>query len=659
MLSVSEIQSIIERILSKTYNEEDIRNLENTLLYNEEFENLREVLLIRGNKNVLQIGNKNINIGKARDIQIGNNIYQAPSVKAIQEALHDSVLKGLSEGFQGLSPKDFRGNYSLKESIIYRHLMGVNEYPTLSFLQDEFPEKLKTILGINNTPIIYSNDILTRLEKFSIESGNEYLISYFFKGASIKYNINNNNYTRTGNCHMNELRKEEFIQSKEDFEKDTLEYAREEQNFEFTPVAARFQSDLEDAEWTSILQYNYDVKSGSVLQYPKMSLIRSIGRKDVWIKRIINQNPESRGFLLFEYLYIEDFNHRIPGNCGFEFKLAHCIPPSPYLRFVDLKNVQEKPVKIESINFNVLEEEEYKITNVDNRRELLKSGRRVDQNINITLNSQEHLLIPIEFGFDTKSHQNGFSLSYQELSEKLVDFINKKLYISKVPEELSLFYDFVKALNNKNMHLLDVYDFCPEEVNSLVTDAVKLSQEFLAKIKPAKDLFASIPRKFAVGSFMDIVSLQVDGKEEKIEAPNDTPKFSISVYFAYGSCPYLLVYNSKKGYWIELGTILRGKEHKILQHTEIYNLGENISRIKIEERDKEITYIESLSIIYIDFKTGVEQEAIPSLTDLAKKEEGYFVLRQGESMEINLENMIPAEALNIKLKINGYYKILD
>jgi hypothetical protein len=159
---------------------------------------------------------------------------------------------------------------------------------------------------------------------------------------------------------------------------------------------------------------------------------------------------------------------------------------------------------------------------------------------------------------------------------------------------------------------------------------------------------------------MDIISLQVDGKEEKIDAPNDTPKFSMSAYFAYGSCPYLLVYNSKKGYWIELGTILRGKEHKFLQNSEIYNLGENISKIKIEERDREITYIESLSIIYTTSKNSQkEQEAIPLLTDLATREEGYFVLHQGQSMEIDLENLIPADALNVKLKLNGYYKIIQ
>lgn len=660
MISISEIQTIIERILSREYNEDDIKNLRDTLLHNEELENLRDILLIRGNNNVLQTGARNINIGKVRDIKIGENIYQAPSIKAIQEAIHDSVVKGLSEGFKGLSANDFSGNYAIKDAIVYRHLTGINEYPTLSFLEDEFPEKLKTILGINTTPIIYSNNILAQLEKFAIESGNEYLISCIFEGASINYHINKDNYTRTGGYHINEIHTEEFIQSREDFEKDTLAYLREDKNFKFTPVTARFQSDLEEAQWTSILPDNYDVRSGIILQYPKMSSLKSIGKKDIWIKKIINQNPESKGFLLLKYSYIEYFNSPIASGCMFDFEnFACCIPPTPYLRFIDVKNVQEKAIKIESINFNLLEQEEYKITNVDNRKELLKSGHRLTQNINIILNPQEHLLIPIEFGFDTKSHQKEFSLYPQQLSENLVNLINKILYVGKVPEEFSLFYDFIKALNNRNLDLQELYFYCPEQINSLITDIVKLSQEFLARSKSAKDLFLSVPKRFAIGSFMDVISLKIDGKDVEIDAPNDTPKFSMSVYFAYGSCPYLLVYNSKKGYWIELGTILRGKEHRFLQNTEIYNLGENISRIKIEERDREITYIKSLSIIYTISKIGLEQEAIPSLIDLATREKEYFLLHKGQSIEIDLEKLIPANALNIKMKINGYYKILN
>ncbi len=48
-----------------------------------------------------------------------------------------------------------------------------------------------------------------------------------------------------------------------------------------------------------------------------------------------------------------------------------------------------------------------------------------------------------------------------------------------------------------------------------------------------------------------------------------------------------------------------------------------------------------------------------SLGGLASQQEGYFVLHQGQPIEIDLETLIPANALDIKLKINGYYEILQ
>jgi hypothetical protein len=656
MQSTSEVQNIIERILSKQYDEKDILALQSALLYKIELQELREILLGRVKNSVLQIGNDNINIGNARDIQIGNNTYNHLDVKTIQEAIQKSISDGLLEGFKNLSPDEFNGSYAVKSSVIYRHLTAINEYPTLSFLEAVFPNKLKTILGIKNTPIIFTNNqILNQVQDFTIESGNTFLINSTFRSASgIHYCTNNNNYTKGGNYDRisKNTYRQEFQQSKEDFEKDTLSYKREDKNFIFAAVTARFQDGIEQTNWTSIME-------NTILQYPKLSQVRSLGRRDTWIKKIIDRNPNIRGFILFRYQHIKSFDETF-GICGFNLEDAvYCIPPTPYLRFIDIKNEQNIPIKIESISFNKVEHKEYILTDVDRRKELLTDGNHWTERVDILLQPQHHLLIPIEFGFDTKSHQQGFKYYSQELPENLSSFLNKKIYIAKIPKESDLFYDFMKSLDSKNLSLLTLYRSCPEQINPLISDEFYMNQEFLAKLKSAKDLFNSMPKRFAVGSFMDVISLQVDGKDEKIDTPNDESKFSMSVYFAYGSCPYLLVYNSKKGYWIELGTVLTGKEQKSLQNVEIYHIGDNISKIKIEERDNEITYIESLSIIYDNSITGVEEEIIPSLIDLATREEEYFVLHQGQSMEISLENLIPINALNVKLKISGYYEILN
>jgi hypothetical protein len=243
--------------------------------------------------------------------------------------------------------------------------------------------------------------------------------------------------------------------------------------------------------------------------------------------------------------------------------------------------------------------------------------------------------------------------------QDLSTFYQKKLYVSKIPDKYSLFVNFINAIGNKELNLEDLYSIMPEQINPLLTEPVDLSRYFIAKTKSLDELLDSVPRRFAVGSFMDVTSLTVEGQHIKIDPPQDTPKFSMSVYFQIGSCPYLLVYNLQKEYWLELGTILYRKHHRLLQSEEIHNLGENISKIKIEERDKEVTYIKFLSILYTDPQTNTKREAIPSLTNLASQEEGYFILKQGQSIEINLENLVPVNSLDIKLKINGYYEILN
>lgn len=659
-----EIQAIFDRILEKQSSEEDIQILLDKILSNENLQYLCEKLFIPTNTKVQQIGSGNINIGQARDVQIGSRIYESPSVKEIQQAIYNSVSTALSEGFKGLSASDFTGDYSIGNSIIYRHLTTINDYSTLAFLENEFPEKLKTILGINTTPLIYTdNGVLNRLEDFTLNSGNKFLVSYRFRGVSgIQYAINNSNTTKTGvsiNINDNEPDKQGFMQSREDFEKDILNYRPADLDFEFAPITASFQDTDEEREWTSIVNYYYEPERGTILQYPKLSAIKTIGKADSWIKKIINKNPDIRGLVLFEYSYIKKINTYF-NMCAFNHTdIANYIQPTPYLRFVDIQNSQNKSIKIENISFNVADYDDYLMTNVDNRQIILDRGHKITQNLNITLNPKQHLLIPIEFGFDMNSHPRQLRFTSQESNPTLSHLLGNKIYVGQIPESSDIFYNFLNVLNNKNIRLEDFYYDYPEQINPLITKELELSQQFLAGVKSVEDLVNSVPRRFAIGSFMDIISLRIDGEEVIIDSPNDTPKFSMTAYYGYGSCPYLLVYNSKKGYWIELGTIFYGKARKILQCTEVYHLGDDISKIKIEERDKEITYIESLSIIYTDPKTSINQEVISSLTDLAKQEEGYFVLHQGQSMEINLENIIPADAVNIKLKINGYYEILN
>ena len=65
------LQEILERIAKGTYTEADLTTLSKEIVF-------------RGDSNVMQLGNYNVNISQGRDIQIGDRIYQGPSAEAIK-----------------------------------------------------------------------------------------------------------------------------------------------------------------------------------------------------------------------------------------------------------------------------------------------------------------------------------------------------------------------------------------------------------------------------------------------------------------------------------------------------------------------------------------------------------------------------------------------
>ncbi|MCC3410068.1 MAG: hypothetical protein JGK17_31960 [Microcoleus sp. PH2017_10_PVI_O_A] len=259
----------------------------------------------------------------------------------------------------------------------------------------------------------------------------------------------------------------------------------------------------------------------------------------------------------------------------------------------------------------------------------------------------QDILIPIEFGFDTKSH-----LKY---TSGLEDSSSPEW----VMDELQVL--IAKPVSREIINSIKSSDYLrsTEQINQqYLADWTHLSQDFTSQTKPVSDLKSNSPKRFAVGSFFDIKSLKFDGKDLAISSPNDNPKISISTYFQYGSCPYLITVNSRKGYWIERGTILYGRQNEQMEGGEIYAIDEETSRIKIEERDCEITFLSSLSLIYIDQNSG-SQCVVECLTsNLPRNSKGYYLLHEGESIELDINNLLPKTASKIQLKVVGYYEIL-
>lgn len=550
-----------------------------------------------------------------------------------------------------------------EEILSHRHLTSINEYPVLGFLNEEFPYKLLDILRIENTPLIYQNSVLECVEIFAIESGNLDLINSSYhatSGVVISYSLNQRGRTFLGGVQRGTSRPEKldiFEQSRADYENDTLRFDTERQDFFYSPVDIPFQVEIENAEWTCLCRTrDSDNLKGRIYQYPELGRILKQGLRDLgsparasdqWIKEVARHNPRCRGFLLYEYQFISDANDFFPG-CGIPAIGVTRQAPSPYLRFAHIRNEGGKPVKLKYLQIRCLHNHSHHLTDVTNRSKVLEKGEIIDEEVNIVLLPSQDLLIPIEFGFDTKSH-----LKYTtglEDNTSLGWAINElQILISKPVSRATI--DSISSSNYLNS---------PGQINQhYLADWTHLSQDFTNQAKSISDLKSNSPKRFAVGTFFDIKSIKFDDKDLHIPSPNDNPKVSISTYFQYGSCPYLMTFNYIKGYWIEQGTILYGKQNEKMKAREIYTIDEEVSRIKIEERDREITFLSSINLIYVD-QNSEGQCLVECLTsNLPRNSKGYYLLHENEFIELDIGNFLPKTATKIQLEVIGYYEILN
>ena len=185
--------------------------------------------------------------------------------------------------------------------------------------------------------------------------------------------------------------------------------------FRYAPVIGSFQTDEKDSEYTSFIYYGDNANYKSIIQFPAFSDIARTSQKDydsfrcndyvkdAWIDNLIDQNPDSRGFLGFIYDFIFDPENHFRG-CGISWSINK-ITPSPYVKFLDFTNNGDTPIRIEGIDYEVVSKEPYEITPADERSRLFESSSIVTESLNVSLRPSDHFLIPVEFGFSSEAEK--------------------------------------------------------------------------------------------------------------------------------------------------------------------------------------------------------------------------------------------------------------
>ena len=554
-----------------------------------------------------------------------------------------------------------------EETVILRNLTGINEYPVLGLIENQFPIPLKETLEIGGEPIVDTNNpVYEAIQAFSEESGNAGLMTDYeeyrddgFIGISSAFNQNGTTIQKViagqkaGD--LNSIR-----QDSEAFEQEPKRFQGESQEFLYASVLMPFRSSIEDAKWTFFLQPKVEdgsyenMLTGSVVQYPKLSDVQLFGdfRKfissttdNTWLQKIISENPDVRGFLAFAYQYVRIIPAEASSLVTYLFPCGYAgisrQMPTPYVRFLDLENKSFSPIKIDSIRFRAIEKSKYKLSPVFERDRLFQELPATEDIVGISIPPASHLIIPTEFGFDTRSSK--FAPADQSID--VTTLLNQNIYMPKIPPR-----------SDEGLITVPTYD---EFNRNNYLSSFRLTQDFLFDLTDLSRIDELIPNRFAVGSLRNIVSIRINGEDIKVDNPLSDPRFSMSAYFAYGSCPYLMVYDSQKGYWIEQGTLITGKQNKARKSYEIHSLDDKISKIRIEERDREITYLDSISILYTDKSSDkvIEiQSQVPEL--FTAGDESYLVLNQNDYFEMDLKSVLPKDAIDVRLKVDGYYEIL-
>jgi hypothetical protein len=215
------------------------------------------------------------------------------------------------------------------------------------------------------------------------------------------------------------------------------------------------------------------------------------------------ENPEHRGLVGFSYPFVKNLEkseYPWVSGCGglAEFGKIRKWLASPYVRFLDIVNIKQESIKIEAINYRLSEKSPYELTDSLEKEKIMKETSKQQRTFEgIFLEPNQHMLFPMEFGFDTKPPQAGISrLGLKDIKPQ--SYIGKSIYIYKPTSdwEPELYgpqsdYDEVEALEK-------------------TTDIISLSSDFYNEAVDLEELFQKIPDKLILGKFMEIDSIVID-----------------------------------------------------------------------------------------------------------------------------------------------------
>ncbi|HEY0144318.1 MAG TPA: hypothetical protein VGF48_25760 [Thermoanaerobaculia bacterium] len=159
---------------------------------------------------------------------------------------------------------------------------------------------------------------------------------------------------------------------------------------------------------------------------------------------------------------------------------------------------------------------------------------------------------------------------------------------------------------------------------------------------------------FVFGRSAVLEKVVIDGDAHRVRSVPSKMPFASSGS-PIGSCPYFAAFDGKQ--WRAGGVILRGRDDAAASGTDERPLRGFTGRVRVEEREREITILDRLYVVAVDaagFETVLAARD-PRLRDA----DGTTVrLERGDVLEVEFDSALPA-AREFRLGATGYYTPLD
>ena len=484
--------------------------------------------------------------------------------------------------------------------------------------------EMRAKLGLHNhIAIVKESPVYAAIHNYINDASARNYFAGAEKEGTISSSINDGQLTLSNRMYKREETYENIEenqrQSRNQFERDGIvDENRGSTTVNLVEAIKPLSTKMDDASFTS---YSWDGASGWIDQYPTLSSLKSYNQQfrpsidgttkeeigpNPWLTAIINANPGLRGLIGYRYYFDTNPALNRRGSCGDPTNVVRQFIPYAKFLVINLNQDRAKQPLDFKLTLNRADQTPYTISSSDDPS--FRSSETLQIKAKSTLSDDTSLLLPVEFGFKYIAG-NDTPKPHPWVNPMFIKSVGKQSF-----EPLKLTAPFVAGMKSNEREIPISHQLL---VGSTITSVTAL---------PAQSI-----------NYQQLAML------------------NMSHMMGIGSCPFLVFYDRRNNYWVDYGTVLVDRKNKSLQGEEIHFIRRDVSKIRIEEREDEVTSIDSISLVYRD---ASGQEIILKAQDpqLQETDGKYAKLHKGDRIEVDF-SASPHGIGEVSVRINGYYVV--